>query len=580
MVTVVTRAANGIPLTHEQVDSNFTGLANAVNSIGSDVLAEAVAAKDVAVSAADAASISALNASISANSASMSSGSAAASAEQSATSASQAAASAISALESAQSASTYVGSLNLQDGASKVGSIRNADGAVKRSVQENQDSYSVTLEQFGAGVSGTTDVQAWTKAAAYCATTKMDILLTRVYSIDSNITVPIGVNVRGNNRVYSGLLFSGTASMTEAGTTGTKNGGNQVFSDMLYSHATSGFALNLSEFKDITFSNVVFYHVSLALAAFSYLNFLDCVGFDFGITCFNSVNQLNEAPKWTNCRFSNLKLRISETTDPQFVNFHNLGPDAQVSIIRGENPSGLYPVVQMSNVVLDSSNDEALVIVGCNVKVSNVFISAGRANSKSGAYLEDCLETTLEGVIARYCGASGVQTTSCKGIRHIGCDYDDNKVAGVSMTTCDGSKYIGCNFGNIPDWYGGRFDQQYGIVDTAGNSTDTLLDNNSFNGNILGPVYLPDPSTVYGINIGILRHKDGAASVVTSAGLAQIAHGLPGVPKYANAQALTNGDQKTQTTSVDGTYIYIRISTASSNAPLSGEYEVFWTANL
>lgn len=82
MVTVVTRQANGIPLTHDQVDSNFTGLADAINNIGEDILAPAIAAKDAAVAAANASQSSALNASNSANAASISRGNAATSAEQ------------------------------------------------------------------------------------------------------------------------------------------------------------------------------------------------------------------------------------------------------------------------------------------------------------------------------------------------------------------------------------------------------------------------------------------------------------------------------------------------------------------
>lgn len=86
MVTVVTREANGIPLTHDQVDDNFTGLADAINNLGDDVLAPAIAAKDAAVTAANSAQTSALSASNSANAASISQGNAATSAEASAAS--------------------------------------------------------------------------------------------------------------------------------------------------------------------------------------------------------------------------------------------------------------------------------------------------------------------------------------------------------------------------------------------------------------------------------------------------------------------------------------------------------------
>lgn len=114
MVTVVTREANGIPLTHEQVDDNFTGLANAINNLGDDVLAPAIAAKDAAVVAASAAQTSALNSANSADAASISRGNAATSAESANSSASAAA------LSAAASAAS-VNALALADGSSKVG---------------------------------------------------------------------------------------------------------------------------------------------------------------------------------------------------------------------------------------------------------------------------------------------------------------------------------------------------------------------------------------------------------------------------------------------------------------------------
>lgn len=116
MVTVVTREANGIPLTHDQVDSNFTNLADAVNNIGDDILGPAIAAKDAAVSAANSANLSSQSATNSANAASISRGNAATFAEQSAASA-------------AESAS-YVNGLSANDGASRVGANDGASGSI------------------------------------------------------------------------------------------------------------------------------------------------------------------------------------------------------------------------------------------------------------------------------------------------------------------------------------------------------------------------------------------------------------------------------------------------------------------
>lgn len=121
MVTVVTREANGIPLTHDQVDSNFTNLADAVNNIGGDILGPAIAAKDAAVSAANSANLSAQSATNSANAASISRGNAAAFAEQSAA----------SAVESA----SYVGSLGNPPGSSHIGFDPGGVGSVPSNVE-------------------------------------------------------------------------------------------------------------------------------------------------------------------------------------------------------------------------------------------------------------------------------------------------------------------------------------------------------------------------------------------------------------------------------------------------------------
>lgn len=100
MVNVVTRAATGTELTWAQVDGNFTALAEAVNTVGDEVIAEATAAKDIAVGAASASQVSATSSSSAATA-----------------SAASAAASAASALDSA----AYVGSLAAEAGAGYVG---------------------------------------------------------------------------------------------------------------------------------------------------------------------------------------------------------------------------------------------------------------------------------------------------------------------------------------------------------------------------------------------------------------------------------------------------------------------------
>lgn len=167
MVTVVTRQANGIPLTHQQVDDNFTGLADAVNSVGADVIAEAVAAKNTAVTASNAAQSSANSAANSANAASISRGNAATSAESAATSAANAAASAAATASAFQTFKTTLASYL---GGTLVGWIQNGADAILQTVSAKLLQQYVTPFDFGGrgDLSGFDDTGAVEKAIS-CA---------------------------------------------------------------------------------------------------------------------------------------------------------------------------------------------------------------------------------------------------------------------------------------------------------------------------------------------------------------------------------------------------------------------------
>lgn len=133
MVTVVTRQANGIPLTHEQVDNNFTALADGVNNVGADIIAEATAAKNSAANSADAAAVSANSASNSADAASISRGNAAASAEQAAQS---------------------VNSLSGPTGAEHIGWKLYGHATAPRTVSDKLSDKPTVLDYYANGVDG------------------------------------------------------------------------------------------------------------------------------------------------------------------------------------------------------------------------------------------------------------------------------------------------------------------------------------------------------------------------------------------------------------------------------------------
>lgn len=200
MVTVVTREANGIPLTHQQVDDNFTDLAEAVNNIGADVIAEAVDAKDVAVAAANAAQGSALSAANAADASAISRGDSAASAEQAATSASAAAASAASV---PGLLTAFYAMLAAIGGSALIGWISGLVGAIARTVQDKLRE-SVSIEDFGA-VDGSL-ANASPALALAIATGKAVDIPGQYVLMDTVSSALEGICLRGKKKGYSGFI--------------------------------------------------------------------------------------------------------------------------------------------------------------------------------------------------------------------------------------------------------------------------------------------------------------------------------------------------------------------------------------
>lgn len=436
----------------------------------------------------------------------------------------------------------------------------------------------VTPERFGAGITAT-DAEAWAAAMGYCSTSGKHMLLQRMYNISSAIFMAEGVNVSGVGRNRSGLQFSGVGSLTLAGEAGTKNHGNITLSRLLLAHSGDTTGVNMSEFRYVTLDDVMFYHCGLSATRFSYLTFRDCVGFDFTVRLYGEVNTLNEAPKFIGGNFSNLDLRITETTDVMLSSVHNLGPKASISIARGSNPVGLYPIVMLSQVIVDSADGTGISISGCEAKLSQVFSSCGRVLSLPGIYLQDCVEGGIDNSTTRYCGRNGLELDACRGLSISGA-FTDNKIAGVQMSNCVGIKFLGADLGNTPGWYGGNYVQQYGIVDATSNSTYTYLAGNRFFGNSVAPVYLPDVTTEYGINLGLVRAVSGTAALSPVDGVATLPHSLGSAPTFAEVSAISGDDVKTQITGVDATNIAIRFSSATTNANITGSFQVFWSAKL
>lgn len=471
-----------------------------------------------------------------------------------------------------------VSALASSAGASLIGFIQNGTGAVARSLQDSLREFkSPSPDDF---ISGTvTDSQGFQLAANYCATSGKSLFLPRIYQITSNVTLPASVSVFGRSRVNCGLNFVGTATLSISGSTGTQNSGALTLSRLLFSHSTSGVGLAFSEFVDVLLDDCEFYHVSLTGTAFSYLTFNNCVGFGMSFSFYNATNALNQALKFMGGRFSDVKVTSTETTDVLVNGVHILGGNGQISLSAGNQPAGLFVVVAINDVVVDSTNDSCVILNNCSPRISNSFFSGGRTNLAPGLYLHACSEGSITNIMSRFCGSHGMQIDQCYGITLSG-DFTDNNQNGVQITNCDRISFVGGRIGNTATWYGGSYSQQYGIVDPQRTCTNTLISGVNFVGNAIAPLYINNAFTKYGVNIGIVTNAYGTASVTLSNGEAQIPHGLGDIPIWASALAIVGGDNDTQVIGLSSTTISIRIHTSTTNANATGTYSVLWKAQL
>lgn len=179
MVAITTRAANGVDLSWDQVDSNFINLATAVDNIGADVIAEAVAAKDEAVLASAASQNSAI-------------------ASASSASAAEASVASVPGLLTA-----FYATLAASGGAALIGWISSLAGAIARTVRDKLRE-SVSIEDFGA-VDGS--LANASPALALAIATGKAVDIPGQYVLMDTVSSDLeGVCLRGKKKGYSGFI--------------------------------------------------------------------------------------------------------------------------------------------------------------------------------------------------------------------------------------------------------------------------------------------------------------------------------------------------------------------------------------
>lgn len=391
-------------------------------------------------------------------------------------------------------------------GTSLLGFIQAGTGAVARSAQAKlRDSLSV--KDFGALGTGGDDTAAFNAALLYASAAgiKTVTIPRGNFGILTPVAIPDGVSLVGEGKSSSTIFFSGTGAFTFTGTTlvdiGTCSLSRIGFTNQ---GAGSPVAITMLYTKRISFIDCLFYNISMSLRAFHYITFLACDAFGGTLAADHpTVNGVSESLKLALFNGSGFNVSVSMTTDVELLEMHLLGPTAQLSISAGSEPVGFYPLVFLNDVVVDSGDNEGIILSGVSFKAKGVWVSSGRTNLKEGIKIFNCVESSLAASTARYCGSSGITVTSCNSLSLFGNSFNDNKTAGMSMSACSNLKIIGNEMRNAPSWYGGSYVQPIGITDTGANCVNTLFAYNDCSGNTTTNANLPTAGTIIKGNIGI-----------------------------------------------------------------------------
>lgn len=386
--------------------------------------------------------------------------------------------------------------LALPTGAQKVGFTQTGAGATVRQAQEKLRER-VSVKDFGAKGDGVTDDTASIQAAINAASGAV-FFPCGAYLINAPVQLKHKLSLYGEGKAASEVYFGAQGRFDLAGVSSTPVGKLTIRQIGLTNQGGgASVALSLSYVERVTISDCVLYNTGISVSGFKYVTIEGCDMFGGTLSADHpEINIISEMLKVDKCNCSGFAIVVKDSADTTISRTHLLGPGSQISIQRGEQNAAFYPPVFISDTVVDSTDNECIYLNGVAPHISNVFVSGGRANLKSGLRLEKCVEGSISNTTARFCGAFGAWFGECTGIAINACTFNDNKDGGVRIGDSTKLRFTSNEMTNAPAWFGGSYAQPIGITDQPSNCTYIIFAYNNVSGNSSSAAYLPGATNI------------------------------------------------------------------------------------
>jgi parallel beta-helix repeat protein len=413
------------------------------------------------------------------------------------------------------------------------------------------------VRRYGAVGNGVTDDTAAINAALQAASSGSDVYFPGGhYAVNGTVELQDKVSLYGAGRAMSEIYFGASGSFQLTGASNASRIGRLSISKLGLTNQGGGptYALQLNFVSRVLITDCIVYGTSVLISGYSYVTIENCDLFSGLIVADHpTVNEISEALKIIGCNGSNYGLDIQDTADVHISLTHLLGPLSQILVQRGEQNAAFYPPVQIANCVVDAGSDEGIRLIGVAPQISDTFVSSGRTNSKDGIYISDCLEGSLLGVRARYCGDNGLNIAFSEQIKVLGGHYNNNQGAGIRLGDSSYITIIGNTALNQASWFGGGYEQVDGITDEPSNCTNVICAYNQVEDNTSTQIYLPSATN--------LIHSNSPQTLSGSL--------LTGSATYDTA-SLVDGAGATTTVTVTGAALGDFVEGVSASVDLQG----------
>jgi hypothetical protein len=369
-----------------------------------------------------------------------------------------------------------------------------------RNANEIGLSGAVDVRAFGAVGDGVADDAAAVQAALdYALANDKGVYFPGGhYFIDDFVYLREGVSICGDGKAATEIHFGANGRFIFQGASNAY-AGRMSIRHMGLTNQGGGpvFALVFGYVTRVTIFDCVVYNTGVSLSGFSYCTFDKCDLFGGQLYADHPlVNEISEALKVSNCNGSGFLVLVKDTADVIIKGTHLIGGASQINIARGEQNSAFYPPVFISDTVVDSGDDEQIVLTGVCPHIRGVFVSGGRTNLKNGMVLTDCTEGGIVDAQVRFCGGHGLFMQACREMTITASTFNDNRLYGVRIGGSSFLRFIGNTMSNAPSWFGGSYVQTDGIADEPSNSTNITLAFNKVTGNSNNSYFLPHASNI------------------------------------------------------------------------------------